>query len=109
MTDSDDTEPSVHDALTQLLASRTWAFVWTVIEALALYWARVGREEPAAVLLGNLEANNIRHAYFVEQRRDAVAALRAGGDAEDHLAEGAALGRDQLVAYVLDQLADAQH
>jgi hypothetical protein len=58
---------------------------------------------------GHLEANNIRYAQFVEQRCDAVAAFRARGDAEDRLAHGAALTRDQLVAYVLDQLADTQH
>ena len=60
------------------------------------------------MLLGHLEANNIRYAHFVEQRRDAVAALRARGDAEDRLARGAALERDQLVAYALDQLADTE-
>jgi hypothetical protein len=106
MIDSDDANPSFHDALTRLLATRTWALVWVVMEALALYWARVGRDEPAAVLLGHLEANHIRYAQFVEQRRDAVAALRDRSDAEDHLARGAALERDQLVAYALDQLAD---
>ena len=108
MTDSDDTDPSLHDALTRLLATRNWVLVWIVMEALALYWARVGRDEPAAVLLGHLEANNIRYAHFVEQRRDAVAALRARSDAEDRLAHGAALERDQLVAYALDQLADTE-
>jgi hypothetical protein len=82
--------------------------LWVVIEALALYWARVGREEPAAVLLGHLEANNIRHAQFVEQRRDAVAAVRAGSDSEERFARGAALGRDQVVAYALEQLADSE-
>ena len=109
MTDSDDTESSIRDALAALLATRSWAFVWTVMEALALHWARVGREEPAAVLLGHLEANDIRSAQFVEQRRDAVADLWARGDAEGRLAHGAALAHDQLVAYVLDQLADTQH
>jgi hypothetical protein len=109
MTDSDDTDRSVHDALTQMLATRNWVLVWTVIEALALYWARARRDGPAAVLLGHLEAHNIRYAYFVEQRREAVAALGARGDAEDRLAQGAALERDQLVAYALAQLADTQH
>jgi hypothetical protein len=108
MTNSDHANATLHSALTRLLASRNWALVWTTIEALALYWARTGRDEPAAVLLGHLEANDIRYANFVEQRTEAVGTLRARNDSEDHLARGASLGRDQLVTYALNQLADTE-
>ena len=43
MTDSDETSPSFHEALTRLLATRTWVLIWVVMEALALYWSRVGQ------------------------------------------------------------------
>ena len=58
------------------------------------------------MLLGHLEANNIRYSNFVEQRTPAVAALRARSDAENPLARGAALDRDQLVVFALNQLAN---
>jgi hypothetical protein len=106
MTNSDDTERALHNALTHLLAGRTWALVWVVIEGVALHWARTGRDEPSAVLLGHLEANDIRYAQFVDQRTQAVTALHARDDVEDHLARGAALGREQPVTYALNQLAD---
>ena len=60
------------------------------------------------MLLGHLEANTIHHAAYLKQRSHAVAALRARSDAQEWLAQGAALGRDQLVAYALSQLADAE-
>ena len=108
MTNSDDANTTLHNALTRLLAGRHWALVWPGVEALALYWARTGRDEPAVVLLGHLEANNIRNASFVEERTQAVAALRARNDAADRLEAGAALAGDQLVAYALGQLADTE-
>ena len=81
--------------------------MWPVVEAAALYWARTGQAEPAAVLLGHLEANHIHYATFVDERAQALATLRARRDAEEWLAHGAALERDQLVAYALSHLADA--
>lgn len=60
------------------------------------------------MLLGHLEANNIRYAILVKQRAQAVAALQTRSDAEDRLARGAALDRDQLVTYALSQLADSE-
>ena len=44
------------DALTHLYANRDWANTWAAIEALAIHWTKTGRTEPAATLLGHLEA-----------------------------------------------------
>jgi hypothetical protein len=107
VTNSDAANPTLQDALTRLLSVRSWALVWVGMEALALYWARTGRDEAAAVLLGHLEAMDIHYAYFVEQRAQAVTALQAQRDAQQHFARGAALDRDRLVAYALEQLGDA--
>ena len=85
--------------------------VWAVVEALSLYWYSSNRMEPAAVLLGYLEAHDVRHGggggrsgSFVERRRLAIAALLELPGAEAWMAHGAELGRDELVTYALDQL-----
>ena len=107
-TDSDDAEPALRDAITRLVAGRNWLGVWLVVEAAALYWARMGRVEPAAVLLGHLEANHIQAATFVDEHAQIITTLVARGDAQEWLTYGATLERDQLVAYALSHLADAQ-
>jgi hypothetical protein len=85
--------------------------VWAVVEALSLYWYSSDRMEPAAVLLGYLEAHDLRHAggggrsgSFAERRRLAIAALHEPSDGEAWMAHGAELDRDELVTYALDQL-----
>ena len=108
MTDSDDAIPALHDAITRLLAGRNWMTLWSVVGAAALYRARMGRAEPAAVLLGHLEANHIQSATFVDERAQTLTTLRAGPDAQEWLDHGATLERDQLVAYALSQLSAAE-
>jgi hypothetical protein len=95
------------EALRHLYANRDWANTWGAIEALAIHWTETGRTEPAATLLGHLEARNIHFGPFIPQRQDAVAALRETPDAESWMARGGALDRDQLVDYALNQLVDA--
>jgi predicted ATPase/class 3 adenylate cyclase len=96
------------DALTHLYANREWSNLWVAIEALAIHWTETGRTEPAATLLGFLEARkDLRSVAFLGRRQDAVAALRESPEAHPWMAQGAALDRDQLVDYALDQLADA--
>jgi hypothetical protein len=97
------------DALTHLYANRDWGNMWIAIEALAIHWAKAGRTEPAATLLGHLEAKNLRLAALVRQRQDAVAALRETPEAQSWMARGGALDRDQLVDYALNRVGDAIH
>jgi hypothetical protein len=85
--------------------------VWGLIEALSLYWCGRDRMEPAAVLLGHLEAHDHRHAGgggrsgpFVERRRLAIAGLLELPGGDTWMAHGAELDRDELVTYALEQL-----
>ena len=105
--DSATAQVAFDDALTHLYANRDRANMWTAIEALAIHWTKTGRTEPAATLLGHLEAKNIRSVGFLPQRHDAVAALRETPEAQSWMARGGALDRDQLVDYALNQLVDA--
>jgi hypothetical protein len=78
-----------------------------VLEIVAIYWAFSGTLEPAAVVLGHLEAHD-RHHPNPRIRRDRARArdlVRRLPDAENHLARGNAMTREQLLAYVLEQLA----
>jgi hypothetical protein len=94
------------DALTSLYAIRDWHF-WVVLEAVALHWIRTGRSEPAAVLLGHLEAHDIRHGMFKMQRHRAVGAVRHLPEAHRWMGRGASLDRDQVVMYALAELSGA--
>jgi hypothetical protein len=96
-----------NDALTHLYANRDWGNLWTSFEALAIHWTTMGRSEPAATILGYLEARNLCSVSFLERRRDALAVLREVPEAEWWVARGETLDRDQLVDYVLNELAEA--
>jgi tetratricopeptide (TPR) repeat protein len=105
-TDAVDAQKALRDALMRLYASRNWLNLWAVMEALALHWARTGRKELAAVLLGHLDQHDIRHAVFVSRRQQALANLRGVVGAEAWFAHGAGLDRDELVLYALKELTD---
>ena len=109
MTDSDDANPALHDALTRLLATRNWVLVWLVMEAAGAVLGTDGtrRSRPPCSSATSKPTTSATRTSS-NNAPDAVAALRARGDAEDWLAHGAALERDQLVAYALGQLADAE-
>ena len=63
MTDAHDAERSLLDAVRRLYEFRDWHDTWPAVEALALYWMRIGHLEDATVLLGHLQAHGIGHAY----------------------------------------------
>ena len=101
MTDAHDAERSLLDAVRGLYASRDWIDTWPSVEALALYWMRIGHHEDATVLLGHLQAHGIGHAMFIEQRRQMQEALADTPDAHRWMSRGARLDRDELIQYVL--------
>lgn len=104
MRDAEDAPQALHDALSWMYTKRDWMNVWPIVEATAMYWARTGRPEPAGVLLGHLEANDVHHAMFVSERQHASVALRRHPSAGSWTAQGRDLDRDQVVAYALSQL-----
>ena len=101
MTDAHDAERSLLYAVRRLYESRDWIDTWPSVEALALYWMRIGHLEDATVLLGHLQAHGIGHAMFIEQRRQTQEALADTPDAHRWMSRGAQLDRDELIQYVL--------
>ena len=82
-TGADDAGTALRNALTHLYTTRNWMYIWGVVEALSLYWHSSDRTEPAAVLLGYLEAHDLRHGFgggrigsFAERRQLAIARTR---------------------------------
>jgi predicted ATPase len=101
MEDAHDAERSLLDAVRRLYESRDWQDTWPSVEALALYWMRIGHVEDATVLLGHLQAHGIGHAMFIDQRRQAREALADTPDAHRWMSRGARLDRDELIQHAL--------
>jgi hypothetical protein len=92
------------DAIERLYVARDWLDMWMVIDSLAVLLAEAGRVEPAAVLLGHLQAHKIQYPLGASRRAAATRLVDARADAADWLARGARLDRHELVAYALDAL-----
>ena len=101
MTDAHDAERSLLNAVRRLYELRDWQDTWPSVEALALYWMRIGHLEDATVLLGHLEAHGIGHAMFIEQRRQTQEAVADTPDTHRWMSRGARLDRDELIQSVL--------
>jgi hypothetical protein len=101
VTDASDAERSLLHAVRRLYASRDWLNTWPSVEALALYWMRIGHLQDATVLLGHLQAHGIGHAMFIKQRRQTQEALADTPDTHRWMSRGARLDRDELIQYVL--------
>jgi len=103
----DDVAPKIlRDSLTQLYDLNNWGYTWQAIENLAIHWVSTGALEPGAVAIGHLEAHGRTNAQFVTLRAEVVDILRAHPETADAQARGVAMTRDQLVAYILNQLDD---
>jgi hypothetical protein len=63
MTDAHDAEHSLLNAVRRLYELRDWQNTWPAVEALALYWMKIGNLEEATILLGHLQAHGIGHAF----------------------------------------------
>ena len=102
-----DADPDVayREALTRLHDLREWANLWLTVESLATWWAGTGQFERAGRTLGFLEATGRRFMDLASRRERALATVIAHPHGEAWLAAGARTDRDQLIAYLLDQLA----
>ncbi len=97
----DDPIPALRDALAGAHHDRVWMHVWTIVAALAASWADSGHLEAAAICVGYLDAH-----HFGTYGPDNIGGTRTRVETDPHaqewLAHGAHLDRDQLVAYLLD-------
>jgi predicted ATPase/class 3 adenylate cyclase len=101
--DSDNADRSLLKAVARLYENRDWLHTWPVVKALALYWLKTDRLEWGAVVLGHLQAHDTRVATFLAQRQQAQAALASTPEAELWMSRGAALEREELLAFILDK------
>jgi hypothetical protein len=91
------------EVLHRLYADRHWLDLWVAIESLAAHWALTGRPAQAAVLLGHLDSRGRGHGAMVRRRARISGVLSA--TQPDYMAQGAAMDREELVRFALDELA----
>lgn len=101
-----DVDPAAayYDAVCSLYEVREWPNVWLTLESLAAWWARSEQLEQAAVIIGHVDAAQRHWTAMADRRAKATAAVTQHPDSARWMARGAALTRDQLVEYVLEQL-----
>jgi hypothetical protein len=92
----------VREAFHELAAANDWLGIWSVVETLTVHWVLTGALERGAVGIGYLRAH--RQTRFGSSRAEAVAILGAHSETAQAQARGAAMTRDQLVAYIADQI-----
>ena len=104
--DLPDTDAACTDTLRFLHTHRLWSHVWVFMVTIASRLASTERIHPASVLLGNLEAHHppLTAQFTQRQRSQALEQVRKHQQAQEWMAEGAGLDRDQVVAYALQQL-----
>jgi hypothetical protein len=95
------------DALVRLYDTRYWSQVWAALEPIARWMIATGDVERAAVLYGHLEAHHPPWDRPIT-RRARQAGLRAVHElpnAGELMSRGASMDRDELIAFVIDELA----
>ena len=95
------------DALTRLFEIRFWWRTWHVFDSIGLALVSSGRTEPAAVVVGHLEAH---HPPFGMEddlgfRARTLDIVRSHKWCEEWMARGAAMDRYQIVEYALAAVA----
>ena len=100
----DDPLPVLHDAIEAAHRDRMWLQLWMQVAALAAWWASHQRTDAAAVVVGHLDVHHLG-GYGYDTLATARAAVETQPNATANLARGRALDRDQLIDYVLSELA----
>jgi predicted ATPase len=94
------------DAIARCYDVRMWHVVWLLIETAAGFFAAGGNFQEAAVLYGHLETH--RPPFGMPGARRArqrgLDRLRQFAEADVLMAQGAAMDRDELIAYTVDSL-----
>jgi predicted ATPase/DNA-binding SARP family transcriptional activator len=91
------------EVLDRLYRTRHWTVIWMLVDYAAEWMAVTGREQAAAVVLGYLEAHRPSwHAPPIRRARSrALDATRTLRTADDLMARGAEMSRDEVVEFVL--------
>jgi predicted ATPase/class 3 adenylate cyclase len=94
-------------AITRLHDNRHWSLVWTAVDVVARWLAATGKVDEAAVVYGHLEAHHPiwDNAAGRRGRSRGLEIVRRHQRADQLMARGAAISRDEFITFVLDQLA----
>jgi hypothetical protein len=106
--DDDHATSILRGAFHELAAANDWLGMWAVVENLTVHWVLTGALAAGAVGIGYLAAHHHAIAPFGASRAEAVAILEAHPETAEAQARGAVMTRDQLIAYVIDQLGPAK-
>ena len=97
--------PECRQILARVLDRRSWFSVWTILEVIANNFARVGYTEAAATIVGHLVTQpNNGSALTTGSRHQTLDIVRRNDGADEWMATGAAMTRDEIGVYTLDQL-----
>jgi hypothetical protein len=103
--DAPDARQICRDAITRLYETRFWNVLTLVFEVVAGSFAAAQQLEPAAILYGYLQLHPPWPFPGAERARlSGIEAVRQHPHADELLARGAAMDRDQVVQYALEQL-----
>ena len=95
------------DALEDWASKRDIGNEFVVLEAVAINLAELGRLEPAAVVLGNLEKDRRRIASSAGRRKAALDEIGLQPRGETWLAAGAAMPRGELLRFTKSKVLEA--
>jgi hypothetical protein len=99
----DDIDGTVADTLTYLYDVGDGG-AWGILESVAIRWARLGRLDEAAVVLGYLERHALRYATNVVKGRRALARVQASPATAERLRYGESLDGEEVVRFALAAL-----
>ncbi len=92
------------EAITRFSQTRHWTLFWLALGAVTSWWRRTDRLAALAVVYGHLDAHHPAPHSGDASHEERQAALQHP-DAAELTARGAAMDRDELVSFVIDQLA----
>jgi len=93
------------EAITHLYDTRDWVGIWVAMIPLSSWLESSGNAEAAAIIFGYLEAHRTPWRG-IDGRLQSLRAPHQHPQADQLITHGAAMDRDQLVAFALEQLTD---
>lgn len=107
--DQPDARQAWAQSLRRLYQHRNLGMLATALEGVALWSARHGEIDHAAVIVGYLNRHGHRHAALVDRRSQLEAKIAADEHAIRHLRQGARLALDDVISYALTHLETLDH
>jgi tetratricopeptide (TPR) repeat protein len=97
--------PECRQIFTRMLDTRSWFSIWAAVEAISNNLARTGRTQAAATIVGHLATHeNTWDGQVFGLRQQTLDLVGLDDCADEWMANGAAMTRDEIAAYTLDQL-----